>query len=174
MAWIKVITGEIASVYTESEDSLIVMVCKECIKSVDLFLSKVEDMIYNGNEIKQVNQNPQNGTFIKNSHQDHNTQLLILLTNLRNEIEKLPSHVLRIALETSTGEFESTFSSHSTNVLKSQTDNDDNSNKHFGIKLFLGKFSKFLCNKVGIYHHISIYILFLPYAISYPIFRLII
>ena len=117
------------------------MVCKECIKSVDLFLSKVEDMIYNGNEIKQIVQNQNN--FVKNSHQDHNTQLLILLTNLRDEIDKLPTYIMRTTQE-SIGDLDTSFdTSKSHGNEYSVVDS-----KKFDIKLFLIKFVKFLNNKV--------------------------
>lgn len=66
-------------------------------------------MVYSGAEILSINQ--EKSVFVKNQFQDHNSQLVLLLSNLTESLDKLPNQVLRTVNETPTTGFDSSFAS---------------------------------------------------------------
>jgi hypothetical protein len=63
-------------------------------------LNKVENITSHVPETKRIMFNSSNQTFQKNTHQDHNNQIIILLSHLRDVLEKLPSTVHKAIIET--------------------------------------------------------------------------
>lgn len=108
-AFIKVAQTEISQSYIEGDIQLVKSVCKECSKSIELFLSKVEGMVYSGSEILSIT--TEKSLFVKNRFQDHNSQLVLLLSNLTESLDKLPNQIVKIVNDTSITSFDSSFTS---------------------------------------------------------------
>jgi hypothetical protein len=88
---VKAIQSELVHVVIESDVGLIRYVSREALKSLQLISSKVEDMILNTHDVKKVQL--QSTSFVKNHAQDHNAQLIVLLSQLKEAILKLPDQV---------------------------------------------------------------------------------
>jgi hypothetical protein len=111
----KALLTELTAAAVDGDAGLVRALCKECVhKSITLFLSKIESSISNHPETKRIQplNTPANaganaataaagaagggvGGFVRNSYQDNNVQLLMLLFHLRETVEKFPSQVLK-------------------------------------------------------------------------------
>lgn len=67
------------------------LVSREALKSLQLIASKVEDMVLNTPDVKKFNQG---NSFSKNHAQEHNSQLIVLLSQLKDAILKLPDQMV--------------------------------------------------------------------------------
>lgn len=93
---IKAIQVELVHVVVESDIGLIRYVSREALKTLQLISSKVEDMILNTHDTKKIQVQSSNNqvSFTKNHAQDHNAQLIALLSQLKEAILKLPDQVI--------------------------------------------------------------------------------
>jgi hypothetical protein len=99
-ALLKALVGEMSQAMLDgdTELGLLHLVCRESMKSVHLMLSKIEGMASTGPESKKLN--PGNG-FAKNGLQEHNAQLITLVHNFRDGLEKLPGTLVKMAQDSS-------------------------------------------------------------------------
>jgi len=125
---VKVAQTEISQCFVEGDIQLVKSVCKECFKSIELFLSKVEGMVYSGPEV--LNISTEKSVFVKNQFQDHNSQLVLLLVNLTETLDKLPNQIVRVVNESpSASAFDSSFASSVSDTYSSKYQSLDN-NSH--------------------------------------------
>lgn len=99
---LKAISNELVVTCLEGDKTLVMYVCKEITKVITLFCNKVEGLIiYDSNKINIINEtnNASSVSYIKNSEQEHNSQLITLMINLRETLEKLPYNVIKLSKE---------------------------------------------------------------------------
>lgn len=89
---VKSIQNELVQAVQESDVTLLRLVGREALKTLRLITSKVEEMILNTSEVKKVVPSP---SFVKNHAQDHNSQLIVLLQQLKDAVLKLPEQVYK-------------------------------------------------------------------------------
>ena len=94
-ALLKTVQEEVVHVVLEGDRSLVKIIAKEALKAVQLLLTKVEGMISAGLESTRIHLS-KDGYFLKTNQQEHNYQLLQLLTQLTGFIEVLPSQIIKI------------------------------------------------------------------------------
>lgn len=94
---IKAMQSELVIAIVEGEKGLLKSVLKEALKVLRTMITKVEGMNNVSPESKKLS--TQN-SFARNSFQEYNAQLVGLLMQVSESLEKLPSQVLRNALET--------------------------------------------------------------------------
>jgi hypothetical protein len=94
-SFVKVVLAELVDVGVESNVDLMRYVCKEVNKAVQLLATKIEGMIQNVPDIKKIDVGK---SFARNGAQEHNAQLVTLIAQLREALEKLPGQVKK-ALE---------------------------------------------------------------------------
>lgn len=106
-AFTKAIHSELLAATLEGERGLVNAVSKELLKSMRLILSKVETMIATGSESSKIapssNSPNSQATFSRNSQQEHNAQLVVLLFNLRDGLEKLRPQVVKAVQDATSG-----------------------------------------------------------------------
>lgn len=97
----KAMQTELVNVAVDSEVGLLRSVNREALKAVQLMITKIEGMIMNNAEtIKIVSAGGANqGSFTKTTSQEHNSQLVVLLGDLKASLEKMPLVVLKSAQE---------------------------------------------------------------------------
>lgn len=95
---IKAIQTELVNAVLEGDFGLVRLVSREALKSLQLIGSKVEDMILNTADVKKIS--PSN-SFAKNHAQDHNSQLIVLLSQLQDAIKKLPDQLIATVISES-------------------------------------------------------------------------
>lgn len=96
----KALQTELATAAAESEVGLLRAVSREALKAVQLMVTKIEGMIVNNSDaLRQALVLNVQGQFPKNTSQDHNSQLMVLLGNLKEALEKMPQTVLKAAQE---------------------------------------------------------------------------
>lgn len=93
---IKVIQNELIIAIVEGERGLLKAVLKEAFKVLRTMISKVEGMTNVSQECKKLT--TQN-SFARNSLQEYNAQLIVLMMQVSELLEKLPTQVLRNAME---------------------------------------------------------------------------
>jgi hypothetical protein len=98
-SFIKIVLAELVDAGVESNVDLMRYVCKELNKAVQLLATKIEGMIQNVPDIKKIDVGK---NFARNGAQEHNAQLVTLIAQMREALEKLPAQV-RKALEDSGG-----------------------------------------------------------------------
>ena len=108
--FIKAITSELLMCAVESDAGLIRSVGKECLKTVQLFLTKVEGLSITSNETRKILLSSSSGSnsnsgkdadmFTKNSGQEHNALLTVLLFQLKESLAKLPDAVIATSSST--------------------------------------------------------------------------
>ena len=96
-ALFKAIQSELVSASVEGDLTLLKTTCKEMQKSIHLVVTKVEGMTMTGLDSKKMS--AQN-SFAKTHQQEHNCQLVILLSQLKESLEKLPTSVVKEAMDT--------------------------------------------------------------------------
>eukprot|EP01041_Mallomonas_annulata_P014721 gene14721-31295_t len=92
-----VVQTELLIVVVESENSLLKAVCREVLKAVQLLLTKAEGMIRTGVDAKKITATQ---NFVRTSQQEHNGQLVMLLSQLHDALVKMPQLVIKSAQET--------------------------------------------------------------------------
>lgn len=95
-AFLTAAQGELVAVIVESDSTLLKNACKELGKAVRFLLTKAEGMILVGPDAKKIS--PQHN-FARTSQQEHNGQLVALLTQLRDSLAKLAGQVSKTASE---------------------------------------------------------------------------
>lgn len=87
--------GEIVAAAVDGEVGLLSSVCKESLKAIELVLSKVEGIISVVPETKKIvtSASPRNGP------QEHNAQLVVLLSGLQECLEKVPDQAVKAILD---------------------------------------------------------------------------
>lgn len=94
--FLTVAQSELVAVIVESDPSLLKNACKELGKAVRFLLTKAEGMILVGPDAKKVSSQH---SFARTSQQEHNGQLVGLLTQLRESLAKLSGQVSKVASE---------------------------------------------------------------------------
>ena len=100
---VKAMSNELVLTCLEGDKTLVMYICKEIVKVITLFCNKVEGLvIYESNKVNVINEtnNASSVSYIKNSEQEHNSQLITLMINLRETLEKLPYNVIKSGKET--------------------------------------------------------------------------
>ena len=95
LTFIKAIYAEVSAALLDGDGPLVQLVVRECLKSVDLFLTKVEGLIYSGPDANRVS--IEKGVFTKNPQQEHNSNLILLLLSLSEGLDKLLEKFLKVA-----------------------------------------------------------------------------
>lgn len=96
-ALFKALQAELVSAAVEGDLTMLKGTCKEMQKSVHLLVTKVEAMTLTGLDSKKMAH--QNG-FARTHQQEHNCQLIVLLYQLKESLEKLPALVVKDAMDT--------------------------------------------------------------------------
>jgi hypothetical protein len=96
-ALFKALQAELVSAAVEGDLTLLKSTCKEMQKAVHLLVTKVEAMTMTGLDSKKMAS--QNG-FARTHQQEHNCQLIVLLYQLKESLEKLPAQVVKEAMDT--------------------------------------------------------------------------
>ena len=96
-ALFKAIQSELVSASVEGDLTLLKTTCKEMQKAIHLVVTKVEGMTMTGLDSKKMS--AQN-SFAKTHQQEHNCQLVALLYQLKESLEKLPTSVVKEAMDT--------------------------------------------------------------------------
>ena len=117
---VKVFLQEISSAAIDGDVGLVRSVCKETTKSIRLLLSKVEGIISSHPDTRKIVPGTGTTPFVRNSYQDHNVQLIVLLANLRESLDNLAGQVLKLVQDTSSSS--ATHSHSSTSVGSSFAD----------------------------------------------------
>jgi hypothetical protein len=91
-AFIKALQLELVIAATESDTGLISCICREFLKAVQLMLSKIEGMVISGPETRKLSSQ---NNFLRTSKQEHNGQLLVLLLQFQDALEKIHSNVTK-------------------------------------------------------------------------------
>jgi hypothetical protein len=161
--FIKAIQNEFITVIVESDEKIIYSICKEFLKVNKLMLSKIINMIYNNQDSRRINSSAstssnsaanstiptlqlnQNITFQRTQNQEHNLQLFILLLQLKESIEKIPTQIIKYLdenalLSTLIPSNSSNSTSFSTGNNKSTESNNPSSSAHHGGDLSLNHF----------------------------------
>lgn len=92
LSFVKVVQAELVDAASESDTGLIRFVCKEIAKAVQLLVSKIEGMVQTTAESSKIDSTKK---FARTFAQEHNHQLVVLVTQLRDAVEKLPLQVLQ-------------------------------------------------------------------------------
>jgi hypothetical protein len=92
-ALLRAVQEEVTHAVLEGDPSLVRVVAKEALKAVRLLLTKVEGMVSTGLESTRIQQNKEGG-YVKTNQQEHNTQLLLLLSQLTDFVDKLPAQII--------------------------------------------------------------------------------
>ena len=79
------------SAAVEGDLSLLKLACKEMQKSIHLVVAKVEGMTMTGLDSKKMSAQT---SFAKTHQQEHNSQLVVFLYQLKESLEKLPAQVI--------------------------------------------------------------------------------
>lgn len=98
LSFVKAVQEELVDAASESDTGLIRFVCREIAKAVQLLVSKIEGMVQTTPETGKMDPAKK---FARTSSQDHNHQLMVLVTQLRDAVEKLPSQVVKLLDESS-------------------------------------------------------------------------
>lgn len=96
-ALFKSLQAELVSASVEGDLSLLKSTCKEMQKAIHLVVTKLEGMTMTGLDSKKMT--AQN-SFAKTHQQEHNGQLVVLLYQLKESLEKLPTLVVKEAMDT--------------------------------------------------------------------------
>jgi hypothetical protein len=92
-SFIKVVQTELTEAAVESDVGLVRFVCREIAKAIQLLMTKIEGMIQNVPETKKIE--AQKG-FARNAPQEHNAQLIALIVQLREAVEKMPQQIAKL------------------------------------------------------------------------------
>eukprot|EP01038_Epipyxis_sp_PR26KG_P011157 gene11157-14969_t len=114
-ALIKSIQNELVTCVIESDSSLVTIVSKEFLKTNKLMLTKIEGMIINSSETRKISST---NNFSRTNQQEHNGQLLSLLIQYRDALQKIPASVMKSVIESNT----------STSLLTNNNSNNNNNN----------------------------------------------
>lgn len=98
LALIKAIHSELVTALSEGEIGLVLAVCKEFLKTIKLMLSKIEGMVINNSETRKITSQ---NNFARTHQQEHNGQLVVLLLQLQESLEKIPQNVVNKSIELS-------------------------------------------------------------------------
>ena len=93
LSFVKAVQVELVDSANESDTGLIRFVCKEISKAVHLLITKIEGMVQATPEASKMDSGRK---FSRTSAQEHNYQLMVLITQLRDAVEKLPSQVVKL------------------------------------------------------------------------------
>lgn len=106
--FIKAITNEFITIIVESDDRIIYSICHEFLKVNKLMLSKIQDLVIHNQESRKVGTiNSTGGTsnistsgaaapsFQRNNAQEQNLQLFVLLLQLKESLEKIPTQIMK-------------------------------------------------------------------------------
>lgn len=93
LSFVKAAQMELVDAASESDTGLIRFVCREIAKAVQLLVSKIEGMVQTTAESTKMDSAKK---FTRTSSQDHNHQLMVLVTQLRDAVEKLPMQVVKL------------------------------------------------------------------------------
>lgn len=93
LSFVKAVQVELVDAANESDTGLIRFVCKEISKAVHLLITKIEGMVQASPDSSKMDSGRK---FARTSAQDHNYQLMVLITQLRDAVEKLPSQVVKL------------------------------------------------------------------------------
>lgn len=101
----RAIQSEFIIAVTESEAGLVLIICKEFLKIVRLMLTKIEGMVINSPETRKISVT---NNFLRTQQQEHNGQLVALLIQFRDALERIPSQVMKYAIDNSSINYETT------------------------------------------------------------------
>eukprot|EP00604_Paraphysomonas_vestita_P002961 CAMPEP_0174820938 /NCGR_PEP_ID=MMETSP1107-20130205/5099_1 /TAXON_ID=36770 /ORGANISM="Paraphysomonas vestita, Strain GFlagA" /LENGTH=344 /DNA_ID=CAMNT_0016037261 /DNA_START=11 /DNA_END=1042 /DNA_ORIENTATION=- len=90
---VKVIQDEITSVVIEGDRGLVKIIGKEATKTIQLLLTKVENMSSNGPDSIRITFH--NGQFNRTNLQEHNKQLVVLLYQLQEILDKMVGLIVK-------------------------------------------------------------------------------
>lgn len=93
MSFVKAVQAELVDAANEGDAGLIRFVCRELAKAVQLLTTKIEGMVQTTPDTKKMDPSK---NFARSAPQDHNYQLMVLLTQLRDAVEKLPLQVVKL------------------------------------------------------------------------------
>lgn len=94
-ALLKAVQEDVVHAVLEGDRTLVRIVAKEAFKAVRLLLTKVEGMVSNGLESTRIHLS-KDGRYVKTNQQEHNIQLLQLLSQLTDFVEKLPAQIIKV------------------------------------------------------------------------------
>jgi hypothetical protein len=113
---IKAVQAEFATAAVEGDVGLLSVVCREFQKAVQLMLTKVEGMVSNSVDTRKISSQ---NNFARTSHQEHNGQLLSLLIQFKEALDKIPAAVMRqVAQETESSHVSSSNATTGVEVLQ--------------------------------------------------------
>lgn len=106
--FIKAITNEFITIIVESDDRIIYSICHEFLKVNKLMLSKIQDLVIHNQESRKVGTINSTGgmsnistsgatvpSFQRNNAQEQNLQLFVLLLQLKESLEKIPTQIMK-------------------------------------------------------------------------------
>jgi hypothetical protein len=90
LALTKAIQSEFSTAAAEGDASLVALLCKEFLKTVRLMLSKIEGMVAHSADTRTIFSA---NNFARSQGQLHNANLLVLLVQFKEALQKIPSQV---------------------------------------------------------------------------------
>lgn len=91
LALTKAIQAEFSNAAAEGDASLVALLCKEFLKTVRLMLSKIEGMVVHSADTRTIFSA---NNFARSQGQLHNANLLVLLVQFKEALQKIPSQVM--------------------------------------------------------------------------------